>query len=141
MVRSDPPKAKIYVNDRYYGETPEQIRLKRGKHIIRLEKDSYRPYHEPVNIRHNQRTNIHADLKPFQRFGTLEITSHPNGARVMINDEYFDRTPMKTKLRSGVYTVTLNKRGYRPLVKEVKIRRGRATSKDFQLEQRRQRSL
>jgi len=139
MVRSDPPKAKIYVNDRYYGETPEQIRLKRGKHIIRLEKDSYRPHYEPVNIRHNQRTNIRADLKPFQRFGTLEITSHPDGAKVMINDEYYERTPMKTKLRSGVYTVTLNKRGYQPLVRKVRIRRGKATSKDFQLKQRRPR--
>jgi hypothetical protein len=133
-VRSYPPNSKIYVNDRYYGETPEQIKLKRGTHIIRLEKDGYKPYHESVNIRHNQTMNIHADLKPFQRVGILDINSHPDGARVMINDEYYNRTPMKTELRSGDYTVKLNKRGYKPLTMEVRIRRGKTTSKNFEME-------
>jgi len=134
MVRSYPPKAKIYVDDQYYGETPERIKLKRGRHIIRLEKDRYKPYYESINIRRSQKTNIIADLKPFQRFGTLDITSHPDGARVMINDEYYNRTPMKTKLRSGVYTVKLNKRGYKPLTREVRVRQGKVTSRDFELE-------
>jgi PEGA domain-containing protein len=134
MVRSHPPKAKIYVDDQYYGETPERIKLKQGRHIIRLEKDRYKPYYESIDIRRSQKTNINADLKPFQRFGTIAITSHPDGARVMINNEYYNRTPMKTKLRSGVYTVKLNKRGYKPLVREVRVRRGQVTSGDFELE-------
>ena len=134
LVRSYPPKAKIYVDDQYYGETPERIKLKLGRHNIRIEKDRYKPYHESVNIRRDQRTNIDADLKPIQRFGTLDITSHPNGARVMINDEYYNRTPMKTKLRSGVYIVKLNKRGYKPLTREVRIRKGKVTSRNFELE-------
>lgn len=139
LVRSHPPKAKIYVDDRYYGETPEQIRLKQGKHVIRLEKESFKPFYETVNIRHSQRKNIHADLKPFKRVGTLDITSSPQGARVMINNEYFDRTPMKTELRPGVYTIALNKKGYKPVTSEARIRRGRTTSADFQLEQSRPR--
>lgn len=134
MVRSYPPKAKIYVDDQYYGETPERIKLKQGRHIIRLEKDRYKPYYESINIRSSQKTNIIADLKPFQRFGTLDITSHPGGARVMINDEYYNRTPMKTKLRPGVYTVKLNKRGYKSLTREVRVRRGKVTSRNFELE-------
>ena len=134
MVRSHPPKAKIYVDDQYYGETPERIKLKQGRHIIRLEKDRYKPYYESIDIRRSQKTNINADLKPFQRFGTLDITSHPDGARVMINNEYYNRTPMKTKLQSGAYTVKLNKRGYKPLVREVRVRKGKVTSRDFELE-------
>ena len=134
LVRSYPPKANIYIDDQYYGETPERIKLKLGRHNIRIEKDRYKPYHESVNIRRDQRTNIDADLKPIQRFGTLDITSHPNGARVMINDEYYNRTPMKTKLRSGVYIVKLNKRGYKPLTREVSIRKGKVTSRNFELE-------
>ena len=134
VVRSSPPNAKIYVDDRHYGETPEQIKLKTGRHNIRLEKDRYKPYHESVNIRRNQRTNINVDLKPIQRFGTLDITSHPDGARVMIDDEYYNRTPMKTKLRPGAYTVKLSKRGYKPLTREVRVRQGKVTSRDFEME-------
>ncbi|MBT8357963.1 MAG: PEGA domain-containing protein, partial [Deltaproteobacteria bacterium] len=80
-----------------------------------------------------------ANLKPFKRVGKLDITSYPDGARVMINDEFYDRTPMKTELRPGVYKVTLKKRGFKPVTSEIKIRRGRTTARDFQLEQRRPR--
>ncbi|MCD4741003.1 MAG: PEGA domain-containing protein, partial [Desulfobacteraceae bacterium] len=135
-VRSYPPGAEIFVDDKYYGETPESIRLKRGNHHIRLEKENYKPYIKLVKVFARQITDMEADLIPLHQKGVLKITSNPSAARVMINGSYYDKTPIKIKLRAGAYDIQLIKRGFKPLISKMKVRPGQLNHKNFKLKKK-----
>lgn len=46
------------------------------------------------------------------RFGTLKITTNPEGASVYVNGKEVGATPLNIKLMSGAYPVTVKKRGF-----------------------------
>lgn len=140
-VKSYPPNAHIYINDRFYNKTPEKIRLKKGTYTIRLEKDRFKPFVKKVKIRHNHNTVVSPELSPVQRFGTLKLTALPENCKVFIDDAYYDRSPLRTRLKPGTYTIRLTKRGYKPVVETIRIRRGKVNKKYFELERRRPRIL
>ncbi len=134
MVRSYPPGAKIYVNNRYYDRTPTSIKLKRGNYNVRLEKDHYRPFSKTVQIRPSQDTVVTTKLEPIQRYGTLDINTYPDNSKVFINNDYYGRTPFRIRLLAGEYNIRLIHRGYVPLEKTLQVRRGAVNTKNFELQ-------
>lgn len=55
------------------------------------------------------------------RFGTLQITTHPEGVSVYIDGKEAGATPLSSKLVAGTYPVILKKKGYADVAETVFI--------------------
>ncbi len=63
-IRSNPESAKIYLNDVYYGETPDTLKgLKGGNYQITLKKDGYKDWRQSQYVSEGQEANINGQLK------------------------------------------------------------------------------
>ncbi|GAB4315913.1 MAG: hypothetical protein Kow0059_08230 [Candidatus Sumerlaeia bacterium] len=68
--------------------------------------------------------------------GRLELNSEPPRAEVYINDEFFGRTPLDVELEEGHYDVRIQKWGWRPWVKTVRVKADRTTRYSVRLRPR-----
>ncbi|MBI4666358.1 MAG: serine/threonine protein kinase [Nitrospinae bacterium] len=56
------------------------------------------------------------------RYGYLTVNSEPDGAEVFINGKFIGSTPINNmKVKSGDLTVKINKKGYKPQVKQITL--------------------
>lgn len=58
-------------------------------------------------------------------YGTLDIESSPPGSKILINGEFYGRTPLSLGLESGKYQLKLKKEGYETFKQEVLVRDGK----------------
>ncbi|MBC7195251.1 MAG: PEGA domain-containing protein, partial [Caldisericia bacterium] len=49
-INSNPSNAKLYIDTKYFGETPVRITLNIGEHIIELEKENFKVLKRKINI-------------------------------------------------------------------------------------------
>ena len=63
LVTSMPPRAKIYVDEVYYGLAPLRLELAAGVHSIRAGLSAHKPTAEKVAIRKGETTEIELELK------------------------------------------------------------------------------
>lgn len=62
-VTSDPPGARVFLNDQLYGETPMRIDgIEAGSYSIRFEKEGHRPHVQEVEVRGTKGEVVHAVL-------------------------------------------------------------------------------
>ena len=91
-IRSTPGQAKIYINDRYWGDTPLiNQSIVAGLHRLTVEKSGYTKYSQPIEIRSNSSHSIHAKLE--RNTGTIYVATNPGGASVYLDGVYRGMTP------------------------------------------------
>ena len=70
MVNSQPRGARIFLNERYVGQTPMLIRaLPAGSRAVRLRLDGYQPWSRGVSVVANETTTVAAKLNRMQTAG------------------------------------------------------------------------
>ena len=74
----------------------------------------------------------------FERFneGTLVLTSHPEKARVFLNDKDYGTTPLRVSLKNGEYRLVVTSEGYGSAEQVVAIESRQTTSLDIALPER-----
>ena len=63
LISSTPPRAKIYIDDVYYGLTPLRLELVAGVHDIRAAMARHKASTEKVSVRKGETTEIEMELK------------------------------------------------------------------------------
>lgn len=76
-VLSKTPHCRVRVNDQDLGETPVQVSLDAGSHVVRAEADGYNPFEQRVVLGAGESLVVHADLMPLVR----EVVSPPPVAK------------------------------------------------------------
>lgn len=131
-VVTEPDGCRVWLDETpCKGQTPLLVRnVEPGDHLIRIEQPSslYLPIEQPVSITQVD-TIIHYVLE--QNFGTLSISTHPEGADVLIEPErqglsFGGRTtPATIELPPGDYTINLSRgRFYETILKDIHIENG-----------------
>ena len=70
MVNSQPRGARVFLNERYVGQTPMAIRaLPAGSRAVRLRLDGYQPWSRGVSVVANETTTVAAKLNRMQTAG------------------------------------------------------------------------
>jgi TolB-like protein len=69
----------------------------------------------------------------FQEPGTLEVTSKPVGAYVVVDGKLAGEAPVKVELPPGKHTLNVEKEGFGPYRTTVSVRRGEALRKNAML--------
>ncbi|NJE08484.1 PEGA domain-containing protein [Thermococcus sp. M39] len=126
-VYSDPPKARVYIDGNYVGDTPlENYMLPTGQHSLKASKTGYHSYNTTVTINPNKTTVVNVQLNA--QLATLIINSNPLGAGVYINGTYHGITPLTLNLTPGTYELKVVEEGYQNFTKIVTINPGEKTN-------------
>ena len=122
FVTSKPEGANVYFDGRKVGTTPyKQKNIRAGVYPLRVETEHHLGFSEEIKIREGVETRRDLSLKP--NFGTLNITTNPLAAEIVLNgEEMLASTPATfEKLKPGKHTVELIKPGYGQVVKIVRV--------------------
>ena len=113
-VTSSPSGASVYVDGVYYGATPQLCSgLTPVGHTLEVIKSGYDTWKQTVSVVAGQTAHIHASLAASQQYGSLYVSSNPQGANIYLNDKYQGQTPRTIgSLIPASYTLELTKSGY-----------------------------
>ena len=134
VIKSNPPGARVFINDKLAGSTPFQRKYKVGSYTYRLEKNLYHNTAGKVTLE-DEKKKLNLPLKP--RFGSVEVTSEPEAGMVIYLDEKNTgkRTPSTLqKIPSGIHTIELESPWYQPEAKQVTVQDEQTTRSHFDLE-------
>ncbi len=122
---SSPSNADIWIDNVYYGATPQTIALNPATHTLILKKAGYFDFTAPISIASGETTNLIETLSPYTQasgYGDLQITTTPLGGAVYVDGNYEGITvggfngassPLYvTQLSPGSYTVSITLANY-----------------------------
>lgn len=125
-VHSDPPGARIYVDERelgQYGVAPRVLAVPSGKRTILLELDGYHPITIEVTAKRGELIQARGELD--QIVGHLEVASEVGGD-VLVHDAEGatvagGKVPLSATLPPGPYRVTVSADGHRPWTEWTRV--------------------
>jgi len=123
VLKSQPPGAKVWIDEEYMGLTPFQREMAVGFYNFRLEKEMFYPKNGSFTIKVNETEKQELVLDP--NFGSLEVVTTPVAGAVIS----LDGMPTKFKtpytfdtLASGSHTLALTLDLYEPVNRTITIR-------------------
>ncbi len=120
-IETTPPHADVFVDRVNRAQTPAELSLRPGPHLVTLRCEGCRPEHRTVTIDDGGRTSLNARLAPVT--GILVVTSEPPGADLAIDGVSYGKTPaLVTTLPLGSYRADLTLAGYKPKVVEIAMK-------------------
>ncbi|GEM_PF-3173730 len=118
-VITTPWHARITLNGREYGQTPEMISdLLVGQYHLVVDKKGYGSIQKDIRIQESDTLRLKKQL-PEARM--VKIKTTPRGARVHIDGQGKGLTPLKTELSFGSHKLTFYKNGYEVYNRKVEI--------------------
>lgn len=134
-ISTTPAGARIMIDGRDSGKlSPADVSLEAGVHRVVVSLDGYLDSETNVHLTAGQTATYSPALRTVGRAenipgtagqGRLEIKTNPKGADILINGaQYAKKTPTEIKLETGIYEITLQKEGYKPLHRSVSLTSG-----------------
>jgi len=150
-VQSDPTGAAIVLDDKPTNKfTPARLAIPQGEHKIRLRMEGFKDEITVVQLAEGQTLNLSPKLAPAKGnklkrlfkggtspadMGTLEVTTHPDGAHITLNDAAApDTTPSKVAVKPGKYDLAIILPGYKTVHRPVEIEKGKTVGVEEVLE-------
>jgi hypothetical protein len=133
-ISSSPADAGIWIDQVYYGKTPQVIGgLAAGTHSLTLKKAGFYDLKQGFEITAGQttRTNLALAGYPAQPgYGSIQVDSTPGGAAIFLNNNYQGSTKATgeafdiNELTPGIYTLKLTLPNYQTYIVTNDIREG-----------------
>ena len=143
VVVSVPPKARVYVNSEYRGETPLTLEnLEPGSYRVRAEMAGYEPLFRNVELKPGKKVTEEFRLEATS--GTIVITTEPPEVKVLLDGKEAGVTARKAKettsepltieqVTPGGHEIELVKKGYYPMKISVEVEKNKETRKHVKL--------
>ena len=135
-VRTDPDGIEVWLDDNFVGDSPViDKKLKSGRYSLKLvDPVQHSSTVEEIFIQDNENTVIEKTIK--SKFGSLKVTSVPEGAEVSIATELGPTPVSNDFMNPGKYRLEVRHpdKKYHPVVEEVVIPRGETVSLSKTLE-------
>jgi hypothetical protein len=150
-LQSDPPGAAILLDEKPTNRfTPAKLAVPQGEHKVRLRMEGYKDETTVVQVAEGQTFSLSPRLAPAKAsklkrlfggggsredMGTLDVTTHPDGAHVTLNDAAVAKTtPTKVSVKPGKYDLAIIRPGYKIVHRSVEIEKGKTLGVDEVLE-------
>ena len=112
----------VFIDDEFKGSTRLDIRLPKGEHKIRVEKENYRLYEKIINLQEPK--TIKAKL--YKLPGRLLVEIDPSDAVVRILKQTMAYKP-GIELQAGFYNIEVSKKGFNTVQKKIHIKENEET--------------
>jgi hypothetical protein len=121
-VTSTPSKAKVYLDDRYRGETPLALELKTGRYLIEIMLNGYKPYRGLLIVPAKKKLDV--KLKKIIRYGSIAVNAFPYG-KVFLDGVEKGETPiLLRRVPEGEHTVIIKREGFKEIVRQIVVKPG-----------------
>ncbi|MBN1759090.1 MAG: PEGA domain-containing protein [Chitinispirillaceae bacterium] len=135
-VRTDPEGIEVWLDDNFVGDSPIiDKKLKSGRYSLKLvDPVQHSSTVEEIYIQDNENTVIEKTIK--SKFGTLKVTSVPEGAEVSIATELGPTPVSNDFMNPGKYRLEIRHPddNFHPVIEEIVIPRGESVSLSKTLE-------
>ena len=123
FVYSTPPGASVYLDDVYKRDTNCTLsEVAVGPHSIKLTKSGYFDETRKVSVSVRRTTLLYVNLIVCPRYGSIDISSDPSGAKVCVDGNYKGETPKNiSKVVVGNHTIKLTKLHYDDVIRNVSV--------------------
>lgn len=85
--------------------------LEFGTYQVTILADGYEPWQQEVSL-YQSALEINAQLVPYVKMGTLNVSVDPEKAQVFIDEKFVGISPISVKLKYGDYKLRIEKDGY-----------------------------
>ncbi len=121
-VNTAPSGASVYLDGILRGRTPLTISTNPGTHSVKISLSGYKTMVITVNLRSGERRSLSYTLQRVTQYGTLKVSSNPQGAKVYVDGTYRGITPLSiSSLRAGTHEVKVIKSGYQTWKENVYV--------------------
>jgi hypothetical protein len=135
-VHTDPEGIEVWLDDNFVGDSPiTDKKLKSGRYSLKLvDPVQHSSTVEEIYIQDNENTVVEKTIK--SKFGTLKVTSVPEGAEVSIATELGPTPVSNDFMNPGKYRLEIRHPDsrYHPVIEEIVIPRGESVSLSKTLE-------
>jgi len=120
IVESDPEGAEVRADGRRLGTTPVTRVVPGGTYELTVAREGYAPATLSVAVEPGTEKPVDVSLRKTE--GTLAANTLPDSATVTLGTTELGQTPLETRVQTGTDTITIQREGYLPVVREVEIR-------------------
>ena len=122
LINSTPPSCDVYVNNRRSGVTGRIIKnIPAGYHRIKVSKYGYYDFNSRIRIYDSQQLTHKVELIEKPK-GNIKIDSTPQGAKIYLNNQFKNITPMLLeRIPEDRYKLRLKADGYKSFNTTVSV--------------------
>ena len=132
VIKSNPSRARVYIDGKACGITPYRADLQEGRHNVKLTLAGFAEAKSTVDIMRDKQTSKTMTLVKLP--GAFRFVSKPTGANVYIDGRSFGKTPLKVDdMKAGKYKVRVEKSGFDSVSRDAYITAGRVNTVEFDL--------
>jgi hypothetical protein len=135
-VYSNPPGAKVYLDNSNKGVTPLNLKnITLGQHSIKLVLSGYQEWNSYVSVFPSQTTTVSADLIAQQSYGSISVSCDQSGAKIFLDGTYKKTTSSNNpvtleNIKDGYHELTIIKDSFRTWVEDIEVYFGEVSSVD-----------
>lgn len=119
-IESSPDHADIAIDRVARGQTPAELSLAPGRHLLVVRAEGHRPEYRTVDVEDGTRTSISVALRPYT--SVLLATSDPAGAEVTVDGVSYGPSPaLVPAVPIGTHRVGFSMPGYKDKTVEVQV--------------------
>jgi formylglycine-generating enzyme required for sulfatase activity len=121
-------EAEVFVNNTSIGMTPlEKIELPAGEQTVRIVNERYQIVEQVIAVKGlGRKQRFEFVLSP--AWSTVEFTSEPSGAEVVIDSRIRGTTPLVLDILEGTYSLVFQKKDYSPMAMDLTVPAGEELS-------------
>lgn len=125
-IQSTPNNANVFLDGKPRGKTPFSEKIEQGEHKIRVELKGYNSHEQNVIVTKDAKKNVTVTLQLLP--GSLNVKTTPPGSSVTLNGQQYQNSPVEIKnLLPGDYKLKIEKEGYDPVERDIRITAGEAS--------------
>jgi len=113
QIYTTPPQAEIYLDDLKIGLSPIlNYKVKPGEHKIKIIKDGYEEKEELFTLNSSENKTLNFSLKEIYKYYLVLITTVPDGAKVIIDNEFVGLSPLEHHTTKNKINLKISKENY-----------------------------
>lgn len=127
-ILSNPPGAKVSINDVFKGVTPVILNNPLlGTCHIEISNDDYIPWRKSLDLSSRENITLTANLiRQPEKPGSMIIETDPSNAEIYLNSIRIGNTPHEIKnLSEGYYEIKLTRPGYKDIIIHKQVQTGK----------------
>ncbi|RME66306.1 MAG: PEGA domain-containing protein, partial [Alphaproteobacteria bacterium] len=119
-IASQPPGARVILDDEEVGETPLTLEILQGAHRLKLEKTDHAPEELTINVVAGVEQTI-GPVKLATLPARLSLASEPKGASFTVGERFVGRAPVDALVAPGRHEVQAMMPGYKTVKTAVTL--------------------